>query len=173
MTQINFYENGTGKYIKSWNWWDNLVPVVGDVVVLHFGDDNEHEVGYNVRMRVIDGANPGIVKLFVEKIEDREKLIEEHFGDIEVMKKMIDEAQDYLDKQSSSPQEKLLRTRVDELDLSIRTKNIMKANNLNTVADICRLHKYDWLRFRNGGKRTLDEIECFLQSNGLEWGMKI
>ena len=68
MTQISFYENGTGEFIKQWPNWTGVVPAVGDVVVLHFGDDNEEEQGHIVKMRVIDGTRPDSIKLFVEKV---------------------------------------------------------------------------------------------------------
>ena len=68
MTQISFYENGTGKLIKQWTNWAGVVPAVGDVVAMHFGDDNEEEQGYVVKMRVIDGTRPDSIKLFVEKV---------------------------------------------------------------------------------------------------------
>lgn len=68
MTQISFYENGTGEFIKQWPNWTGVVPAVGDMVVLHFGDDNEVEQGYVVKMRVIDGTRPDSIRLFVDKV---------------------------------------------------------------------------------------------------------
>lgn len=68
MTQISFYENGTGKFIKQWPNWTGVVPAVGDMVVLHFGDDNEVEQGYVVKMRAIDGTRPDSIRLFVNKV---------------------------------------------------------------------------------------------------------
>lgn len=70
MTQISFYENGTGRYIKQWPNWSGVVPAVGDGVVLHFGDNNEDEQGYVVRMRVIDGLHPDFIKIFIERLQD-------------------------------------------------------------------------------------------------------
>lgn len=70
MTQISFYENGTGRYIKQWPFWSGVVPVVGDLLVLHFGDDNEEEHHYIVHGRVIDGTRPDYIKIFIKRIED-------------------------------------------------------------------------------------------------------
>lgn len=69
MTQITFYENGTGQFIKQWPNWSGVVPAVGDLVVLHYGDDNEEEVPYRVRLRVIDGTQPDRINIFIEQIE--------------------------------------------------------------------------------------------------------
>jgi len=70
MTQISFYENGTGIYIKQWPNWTGVVPAVGDLVVLHYGDDNEEAVPYRVRLRVIDGTRPDYIKIFIERIQE-------------------------------------------------------------------------------------------------------
>jgi hypothetical protein len=70
MTQISFYENGTGHYIKQWPNWTGVVPAVDDLVVLHYGDDNEEAVPYRVRLRVIDGTRPDYIKIFIERIQE-------------------------------------------------------------------------------------------------------
>ena len=70
MTQISFYENGTGIYIKQWPNWTGVVPAVDDLVVLHYGDDNEDAVPYRVRLRVIDGTRPDYIKIFIERIQE-------------------------------------------------------------------------------------------------------
>jgi hypothetical protein len=70
MTQISFYENGTGHYIKQWPNWSGVVPAVGDLVVLHYGDDCEDEVPYRVRLRVIDGTRPDYIKIFIERLQE-------------------------------------------------------------------------------------------------------
>lgn len=75
-------------------------------------------------------------------------------------------------KQESS-QSELLDKKIDDSSLSIRTKNICKANGLNTVRDICRLAKTDWLKFRNGGVKSMSEIDNFLNYNGLDWEMNV
>ena len=67
MTQISFYENGTGNFIKEWPNWSGVVPAVGDLVVLHWGDDNEIERPYEVRLRVIDGTRPDFIKIFIRR----------------------------------------------------------------------------------------------------------
>ena len=73
-----------------------------------------------------------------------------------------------------SPETKaLLSQKVEELDLSVRTRNILKANGIDTILDLCRLKKTDWLKFRNGGKRSLTELDDFLTAHNLTWGMDV
>ena len=69
MTQISFYKNGTGEFVKQWPNWTGVVPAVGDVVVLHYGDNNEEERTYTVRLRVIDGTRPDFICLFIRKCD--------------------------------------------------------------------------------------------------------
>ena len=53
--------------------------------------------------------------------------------------------------------------------LSVRTMNICIANDINTVGDLCKLRRTDWLKFRNSGKKTLIELDDLLHDNGLDW----
>jgi DNA-directed RNA polymerase alpha subunit len=70
-------------------------------------------------------------------------------------------------------QKELLDKKIDDSYLSIRIKNICKANGLNTVRDICRLAKTDWMKFRHGGHKSMREIDDYLKDNGLDWGMNV
>jgi hypothetical protein len=67
----------------------------------------------------------------------------------------------------------LLSQKVEELDLSVRTRNLMKANGIDTILDLCRLKKTDWLKFRNGGKKSFVELDDFLTAHNLRWGMNV
>jgi len=68
MTQISFYDDGTGEFIRQWPNWTGVVPVMDDIVVLHFGDYNEEECIYSVRLRVIDGTRPDYIKIFIKRL---------------------------------------------------------------------------------------------------------
>lgn len=77
-------------------------------------------------------------------------------------------------REQLSPEMKaLLSQKVEELDLSVRTRNILKANGIDTILDICRLKRIDCLNFRNGGKRSLTELDDFLAAHNLTWGMNV
>ena len=62
-----------------------------------------------------------------------------------------------------------LAKRIEDCNLSIRTTNICKANGINTLGDLCKLHKFDWLKYRNSGKKSLMELDDLLAANGLDW----
>ena len=73
MKQLHFYslnkEKGRYKYLKSWPNWSGEIPQAGDIVVLHFGDNNEQELCYIVDRRVIDGTKANTVRINVTLIE--------------------------------------------------------------------------------------------------------
>jgi DNA-directed RNA polymerase alpha subunit len=76
-------------------------------------------------------------------------------------------------EQLSPEMKTLLSQEVEELNLSVRTRNILKANGIDTVLDICRMKRTDCLKFRNGGKKSLTELDDFLTAHNLTWGMDL
>ena len=76
-------------------------------------------------------------------------------------------------EQLSPEMKTLLSQKVEELDLSVRTRNILKANGIDTILDICRMKKTDCLKFRNGGKKSLIELDDFLTAHNLTWGVDV
>ena len=76
-------------------------------------------------------------------------------------------------EQLSPEMKALLSQKVEELDLSVRTRNLLKLNGIDTIIDICRLKKTDCLNFRNGGKKALTELDDFLTAHNLTWGMDV
>ena len=63
----------------------------------------------------------------------------------------------------------ILNKRLVDCELSVRTLNICHANGIETLGDLTKLHKTDWLKYRNGGKKSLIELDDLLAANGLEW----
>ena len=73
MKQIHFFavkECGRTEYIKDWVNWDGEVPMTGDCVLIHFGDNNEEEYKYRVVGRVIDGRRSKDIDIIVRLIKD-------------------------------------------------------------------------------------------------------
>lgn len=76
-------------------------------------------------------------------------------------------------EQLSPEMKALLSQKVEEFNLSVRTRNILKKNGIDTILDICRLRKTDWLKFRDAGKKTLTELDDFLTAHNLTWEMSV
>jgi DNA-directed RNA polymerase subunit alpha len=62
---------------------------------------------------------------------------------------------------------------VEELELSVRSSNCLKASNIRTLGDLVQRSEPEMLRFRNFGKKSLDEISEILQAHGLHFGMNV
>jgi len=67
----------------------------------------------------------------------------------------------------------LLRTRVDELELSVRSSNCLRAANIQTLEELVTKSEADMLKYRNFGRKSLNEIGTLLEGMGLSFGMDI
>ncbi len=65
----------------------------------------------------------------------------------------------------------LLKTKLIDMDLSVRALNCLKAADVETLGDLCTYNKNDLLKFRNFGKKSLTELEDLLDSMNLTFGM--
>jgi DNA-directed RNA polymerase subunit alpha len=68
---------------------------------------------------------------------------------------------------------KLLKMSVDELELSVRSHNCLKAANIKTIGDLVHRDEQEMLRFRNFGRKSLTELTKILEERGLHFGMNI
>ncbi len=73
----------------------------------------------------------------------------------------------------SSQIRQLLKTRLDDLDLSVRALNCLKSAEIATLGDLVVYNKNDLLKFRNFGKKSLAEIEELVKSKNLDFGMNV
>jgi DNA-directed RNA polymerase subunit alpha len=67
----------------------------------------------------------------------------------------------------------LLKTKLVDMDLSVRALNCLKAADVETLADLVSLNKHDLLKFRNFGKKSLTELEELVKSKNLNFGMNL
>jgi len=65
----------------------------------------------------------------------------------------------------------LLKTKLVDMDLSVRALNCLKAADVETLGDLVSFNKNDLLKFRNFGKKSLTELEELVKSKNLEFGM--
>jgi DNA-directed RNA polymerase subunit alpha len=68
---------------------------------------------------------------------------------------------------------KLLKMNVDELELSVRSHNCLKNANIKTIGDLVRLDESELLKFRNFGRKSLQEIQEILERKSLYFGMEV
>lgn len=68
---------------------------------------------------------------------------------------------------------KLLKMSVDELELSVRASNCLKAANIDNISDLVRRDEQEMLKFRNFGRKSLNELGKVLDNLGLHFGMDV
>ena len=67
----------------------------------------------------------------------------------------------------------LLKTKLVDMDLSVRALNCLKAADVETLGDLVQFNKTDLLKFRNFGKKSLTELDDLLDSLNLSFGTDI
>jgi len=67
----------------------------------------------------------------------------------------------------------LLKTKLGDLDLSVRALNCLKAAEVESLGDLVKFNKNDLLKFRNFGKKSLTELDELLESMSLSFGMDV
>jgi DNA-directed RNA polymerase subunit alpha len=67
----------------------------------------------------------------------------------------------------------LLKTKLTDLNLSVRALNCLKAADVETLGDLVQYQKTDLLKFRNFGKKSLSELDDLLESLNLSFGTDI
>ncbi len=68
---------------------------------------------------------------------------------------------------------KILLTSVDDLELSVRSHNCLKAANIKNLADLVRREEIEMLKFRNFGRKSLAELTMIVQEHNLSFGMDV
>ena len=67
----------------------------------------------------------------------------------------------------------LLKTKLVDMDLSVRALNCLKAADVETLGELVSFNKNDLLKFRNFGKKSLTELEDLVHSKNLTFGMNV
>jgi len=68
---------------------------------------------------------------------------------------------------------KVLKTPLEDLDLSVRAFNCLKAAKINSLSELVQYEQEDLMKFRNFGQKSLAEIEQVLHERGLHFGMDL
>ena len=62
---------------------------------------------------------------------------------------------------------------VEELELSVRSSNCLRAADIQTIGDLVRRDEQEMLKFRNFGRKSLTELNKILEEKGLSFGMDV
>ncbi|MBS1729190.1 MAG: DNA-directed RNA polymerase subunit alpha [Bacteroidetes bacterium] len=83
-----------------------------------------------------------------------------------------DKKEDVVDEQVLQLR-KILKTPLEDLDLSVRAFNCLKAAKINSLSELVQYEQEDLMKFRNFGQKSLSEIEQVLGERGLHFGMDL
>ena len=83
-----------------------------------------------------------------------------------------DKKEDLVDEQTLQLR-KVLKTPLEDLDLSVRAFNCLKADKINSLSELVQYEQEDLMKFRNFGQKSLSEIEQVLHERGLSFGMDL
>ena len=82
------------------------------------------------------------------------------------------EKEDVVDEQTLQLR-KILKTPLEDLDLSVRAFNCLKAAKINSLSELVQYEQEELMKFRNFGQKSLSEIEQMLSDRGLSFGMDL
>lgn len=101
------------------------------------------------------------------------KLIKDHLQLFIHLDEQVLEPEEPTEDEETSKVRNLLKMRVEELELSVRSSNCLRAANIQTLADLVTKSEAEMLKYRNFGRKSLNEIGSLLESMDLGFGMDI
>ena len=111
-----------------------------------------------------------------EALKEAAKILIQHFmlfsdERITLDNEMKTETEEF--DESSLHMRQLLKTKLVDMDLSVRALNCLKAAEVETLADLVTYTKQDLMKFRNFGKKSLTELDELVETKGLVFGMDV
>jgi DNA-directed RNA polymerase subunit alpha len=111
-----------------------------------------------------------------EALKEAAKILIHHFmlfSDEKITLDSIEKSATEEFDETSLHMRQLLKTKLVDMDLSVRALNCLKAADVETLGDLVSFNKNDLLKFRNFGKKSLTELEELVASKGLNFGMNV
>ncbi len=101
------------------------------------------------------------------------KIFYDHLDQIINIKAQFESLEEEVVDEKTEKLRNLLMMRIDELELSVRSNNCLRAANIQTLADLVRNQESDMLKYKNFGRKSLIELNQVLANNGLTFGMDV
>jgi len=101
------------------------------------------------------------------------KLLYDHFGLFVNFEGELEPVKEKATDEKLNKLRQLLKMRVDELELSVRSANCLRAANIHTLADLVRNQESAMLKYKNFGRKSLVELNRVLANLGLQFGMDV
>ena len=101
------------------------------------------------------------------------KILKDHLQLFIKLEEELEMAEEEVIDQETLRIRNLLKTRVDELELSVRSSNCLRAANIQTLEDLVQKTEAEMLKYRNFGRKSLTELNTILNELGLSFGMDV
>jgi DNA-directed RNA polymerase subunit alpha len=101
------------------------------------------------------------------------KLLVDHVEMLINFEGELESAEEVVRDEERDRVKQLLKTRVDELELSVRSSNCLRCANIHTLADLVRNQESEMLKYKNFGRKSLIELNEVLSNIGLRFGMDV
>lgn len=111
-----------------------------------------------------------------DALREAAKILIQHFmlfSDEKISLESTEESVDEEFDEEALRMRQLLKTKMVDLDLSVRALNCLKAADVETLGQLCSFNRNDLLKFRNFGKKSLNELDEKLESLHLSFGMDL
>jgi len=111
-----------------------------------------------------------------DALTDAAKILIQHFmlfSDERITMEADEIAQTETYDEESLHMRQLLKTKLVDMDLSVRALNCLKAAEVDTLGDLVSFHKSDLMKFRNFGKKSLTELSELVDTKNLSFGMDL
>ncbi len=121
---------------------------------------------------IVDVWTDGTI-LPVDAVSYAAKILRDHFQlFVTVDEEFIEDSHSEIDEETMRIRQ-LLSMRVDELELSVRSSNCLRAANIVMLEDLVRRTESEMLKYRNFGRKSLTELNGILSELGLHFGMDV
>jgi DNA-directed RNA polymerase subunit alpha len=111
-----------------------------------------------------------------QALQEAAKILSHHFmlfSDEKISLEPEDSSVEEEFDEGSLHMRQLLKTKLSDMDLSVRALNCLKAADIDTLGDLVAFNKNDLLKFRNFGKKSLTELEELVEGKNLAFGMDV
>jgi DNA-directed RNA polymerase subunit alpha len=111
-----------------------------------------------------------------DALRESAKILIQHFmlfSDEKISLESTEESVDEEFDEEALRMRQLLKTKMIDLDLSVRALNCLKAADVETLGQLCSFNRNDLLKFRNFGKKSLNELDEKLEQLHLSFGMDL
>jgi DNA-directed RNA polymerase subunit alpha len=121
---------------------------------------------------IVDVWTDGTI-LPVDAVSYAAKILRDHFQlFVTVDEEFVEESHSEIDEETMRIRQ-LLQMRVDELELSVRSSNCLRAANIVSLEDLVKRTESEMLKYRNFGRKSLTELNGILSELGLHFGMDV